>query len=90
MKTMKPTEFFSVLRSAVKVTYEHSDGHSYSYFAPKHAAEFYEKNLRDANCPTNLADYVVEHYSCDDYPLTKLDPKILEEEWWIWTGSLSD
>lgn len=86
---MNPTEFFSVLRSAVKVTYEYSDGHSYSYFAPKHAAELYEKNLRDTNCPANLTDYVVKYYSLDDYPLTKIDPKILEEEW-CWTGSLSD
>ena len=70
---MKPTEFFSVLRSAVKVTYEHSDGHSYSYFAPKHAAEFYEKNLRETNSPSTISDYVVEEYANDEFK--SLDPQ---------------
>lgn len=66
-------EFFSVVRSAVKVTYEHIDGYSYSFFAPKHAADHYEKNLRETNSPTTLQDYVIQQYADD--PFKSLDPE---------------
>ena len=75
MIVLKPEveEFFAVVRSAVKVTYEHSDGHSYSYFAPKHAADFYERNLRETNSPATLSDYVIQQYADD--PFKSLDPE---------------
>jgi len=75
MIDLKPEveEFFAVVRSAVKVIYEHSDGHSYSYFAPKYAADDYEKNLRETNPPTTLQDYVIQQYADD--PFKSLDPQ---------------
>ena len=63
--TPETEEFFAVVRSAVKVTYQHADGYSYSYFAPKHAAEHYEKCLRETNSPATLQDYVIHQYEDD-------------------------
>ena len=74
--TPETEEFFDVVRSAVKVTYEHCDGYSYSYFAPKHAAEFWERNLRETNPPSAISDYVVEQYADD--PFKSLDPETAE------------
>ncbi len=81
--TPEVEEFCAVVRSAIKVTYEHSDGYSYSYFAPKHAADHYQKNLRETNSPTTLQDYVIQQYADD--PFKSLDPetaKLLKILYW--------
>lgn len=70
--SQKGVEFFAAIQGAVKLTFEHSDGTSYSYFASQNTACHLEKALKDADAPTTLWEFAAKNIETGDEDMQKL------------------